>query len=567
MKPTIGLLFLVCAIQASAQEKSFIELRDFRRLDFDEKAFVVHRDTDLKIEARGACDRREEVMLSYGWILDSGSRLPVWRMTIENSEREGRAPNRVSREAIRLKPGKYEVYYIVAPRGTRGYDYRGFGDFLDDALGGFKRSRWNRENENWGIVLSAEDSDAVEVVQRSEEKEGIQLINLGDEAFEEEDFTLPEKTILHIYALGEGDSDGMFDYGWIIDANTEELVWKMEFRKTKWAGGADKNRMVSEDVPFDAGDYSVCYVTDESHSPESWNNLPPYDPNHWGITLTPVEKKAAVAGVFQPFRRESKREIVVDMTRISNNRDELERIHLEKSADVHVRCVGELGYDKNFVDYGWIVDSDTRDYVWEMTRYNTKHAGGDPKNRMFSGIVHLERGNYEVGYHTDDSHAYRNWNAAPPYNPEAWGIMLWLAREGTDDSMQGVISVYNEEEDPLILARIVRAGNGAREQRRFRLEEKTHVRIYALGEGSGAEMYDYAWIEDAEGHRIWRMEYDKTEHAGGAKKNRKVSAELDLDPGEYTVYYRTDGSHSYEDWNSDPPTDRIHWGITVRRIE
>ena len=36
-----------------------------------------------------------------------------------------------------------------------------------------------------------------------------------------------------------------------------------------------------------------------------------------------------------------------------------------------------------------------------------------------------------------------------------------------------------------------------------------------------------------------------------------------LPKGNYKVYYETDGSHSYRDWNASPPYDPDHWGLTI----
>lgn len=54
-----------------------------------------------------------------------------------------------------------------------------------------------------------------------------------------------------------------------------------------------------------------------------------------------------------------------------------------------------------------------------------------------------------------------------------------------------------------------------------------------------------------------------TEPAGGAEKNRRYEGTMTLKAGEYILRYRSDGSHSFEDWNDDPPSDPINWGITV----
>jgi hypothetical protein len=80
-------------------------------------------------------------------------------------------------------------------------------------------------------------------------------------------------------------------------------------------------------------------------------------------------------------------------------------------------------------------------------------------------------------------------------------------------------------------------------------------------------MYDYGWIENERGGVVWEMTYRMTEHAGGADKNRMLNKVILLPAGEYTVYYQTDDSHAYGDWNSRAPHDSSHWGITIRREE
>ena len=81
------------------------------------------------------------------------------------------------------------------------------------------------------------------------------------------------------------------------------------------------------------------------------------------------------------------------------------------------------------------------------------------------------------------------------------------------------------------------------------------------------EMYDYAWIEDDRGKVVWEMTYRKTDHAGGAKKNREYGGELKLDAGEYTVYFESDGSHSFNRWNARPPDDFLNWGVTLKKVD
>ena len=103
----------------------------------------------------------------------------------------------------------------------------------------------------------------------------------------------------------------------------------------------------------------------------------------------------------------------------------------------------------------------------------------------------------------------------------------------------------------------------AHRRQRFTLEKRTKVWIYAIGEGRGNTMYDYGWIEDEDGRKVWKMRYEETSHAGGTRKNRLFNDRIILDSGEYEVHFRTDGSHSFEDWNASKPDDPAHWGITI----
>ncbi len=129
------------------------------------------------------------------------------------------------------------------------------------------------------------------------------------------------------------------------------------------------------------------------------------------------------------------------------------------------------------------------------------------------------------------------------------------------------VTDYEESEDENVLAKIVRVRDHDFERARFSLDNDSKVRIYAIGEGKPGRMYDYGWIEDAESGRVvWEMSYRKTDHAGGARKNRLYNQVISLEAGEYIVFYETDDSHSFNDWNASPPYDPINWGITVYRV-
>ena len=113
------------------------------------------------------------------------------------------------------------------------------------------------------------------------------------------------------------------------------------------------------------------------------------------------------------------------------------------------------------------------------------------------------------------------------------------------------------------MAQIIHVRDKEKLHEDFFLTRPSYIRIYAIGEGDRSEMYDYGWIENDRGRTIWEMTYRKSERAGGAKKNLLFNDVILLDRGEYTVFYSTDGSHSYRDWNATPPDDSHHYGITI----
>jgi CubicO group peptidase (beta-lactamase class C family) len=114
-----------------------------------------------------------------------------------------------------------------------------------------------------------------------------------------------------------------------------------------------------------------------------------------------------------------------------------------------------------------------------------------------------------------------------------------------------------------VIAQIVQVLDKEDKTMAFSLAKSQDVRIFAIGEGTPGEMFDYGWIEDADkGSRVWEMQEPKTAHAGGAGKNRKVDVVITLPAGNYKLRYKSDDSHAFDHWNSLPP-DINFWGIAV----
>ncbi|HLB00194.1 MAG TPA: hypothetical protein VJO14_02310, partial [Bacteroidota bacterium] len=184
--------------------------------------------------------------------------------------------------------------------------------------------------------------------------------------------------------------------------------------------------------------------------------------------------------------------------------------------------------------------------------------------RMADEIITLPAGTYTVFYSTDDSHSYGDWNSDPPMDEEHWGITIY----GADKNFNRADFVAGDKaRETGIIAGINRVRDSENRRTTLDLKKGAQVRIYALGEGQNHEMYDYGWIENSAGQVIWEMTYAMTFHAGGGKKNRMVNTTILLAPGTYTLRYRSDDSHSFNDWNTDPPDDPSMWGITLYEAE
>ncbi|HKO59599.1 MAG TPA: serine hydrolase [Pyrinomonadaceae bacterium] len=114
-----------------------------------------------------------------------------------------------------------------------------------------------------------------------------------------------------------------------------------------------------------------------------------------------------------------------------------------------------------------------------------------------------------------------------------------------------------------VVAQIVQVLDNEDKTVTFSLTASQEVRVFAIGEGQGGEMFDYGWIENADnGSSVWRMEEPGTTHAGGAGKNRKVDQVITLPAGNYKLRYKSDDSHAFDHWNSMPP-DINFWGIAI----
>jgi hypothetical protein len=394
---------------AAARAGAVVSIRAAGPGRLEHAGFTVSRQVDVEVETTGEVQDGAE--FDFAWIIDADTRRKVWKLTWSTAVHAGGAEkNRTARRVIPFAPGRYAVFY-----GT---------DDSHDPTG------WNapppHDPSAWGVTVRARGaSDALQPLayEHVPARATIAaLTGIGDGESRQQGFTLIRAMDVRIYALGEGRDGRMFDYGWITGADSRRRVWQMGYDDTEAAGGDGKNRLADAVVRLEKGSYLLHYVSDGSHSFSHWNAPAPPDGAHWGITVLAAGgalERSAVA----PYEPTPDRTLVAEAVRVRDSDDVRRRFTLDRETTLRVYALGEAtGGDMH--DYGWIEDARTGRRVWEMTYRTTEHAGGAAKNRKFDGSIHLPAGEYLLVYRTDGSHAFGEWNADPPDDPEAWGIAV-----------------------------------------------------------------------------------------------------------------------------------------------
>ena len=103
----------------------------------------------------------------------------------------------------------------------------------------------------------------------------------------------------------------------------------------------------------------------------------------------------------------------------------------------------------------------------------------------------------------------------------------------------------------------------------FTLTATTAIRVYGVGENCSPDFSswcDYGWIEDSTGKVIWQMQGKPATGAGGAVKNKQVNVTIELPAGHYTVRFKSDWAHAYNNWDSAPPENYV-WGIFLLKAK
>lgn len=397
-------------------------------------------------------------------------------------------------------------------------------------------------------------------------------------------FTVNRETPIHIEAIGAewASGDRLFAYPWIIDARTRDLAWSMDDEFTRRAKDSRWLRQYDDQVDLKPGTYELYYyagrpslldgsfhtndLSDLLKSLGRWLDVQRRASNRddeSGLAGRYFVSLTGDASLVKAIPDAPIPEPAVKLIHPQNDAYLTAGFSLRHDMAVEVYSIGEYSGGE-MPDRGWIIDAQTRARIWEMTEQNTDWAGGADKNRRFRNRIRLKAGNYVAYYVTDDSHTYGDWNAAPPHDPDGWGLQVFTA----DTSG---IAPFADRRDGRIIVNLTGVGDNELRSGAFRVSQPVSLHIYAIGEYDrfGGHMADYGWIVRAgKSTKVWSMTGANTQPAGGAEKNRLFDGTVSLGPGDYVAYYSSDGSHSYGGgWNVAPPYDQKAYGLTMSAPE
>lgn len=520
----------------------FVSLVRPRNLSDERAAFTISAPMDISIYAIGEYSESDDVFLDGAKIINAKTRDVVWAMERWNTDwAGGMLKNRCFHDEIHLKPGEYIVHYWTDESHT-----------FDDWSGTPPYDPYF-----WGITLSLTSPKFADQVKSSDIEQRkqaiVQITKVGNDADLARDFKLKSDLKLNIYAIGEGKRGYMYDYGWIMNADNDDIVWMMKEDSTEHAGGAIKNRVYDGIINLKKGDYVLRYKTDGSHSFGSWNAAQPSDARHYGITLYAYDENYSpnmveigpLKSYGKPLTPGVPGQLFVTPPatptpeEIQEMQEEYKDLYQEYFDDMQSLKEDILEDPQDF--------EAVKDYIKQIEQLQKEYA---------KEIAALQK-----EYH------FENYKYTYDYKA-LLQQMKAIEQQLKASEKKNFVEVNSQGNSSDYLVKISAVGNDAHLKATFHLDSPQRVRIYALGEGMNGAMFDYGWITNHKtGTVVWEMTYRKTDHAGGAVKNRKFDGVIMLDAGDYDVYYVSDDSHSYASWNDYPPSDPTGWGLSLKIVK
>lgn len=276
----------------------------------------------------------------------------------------------------------------------------------------------------------------------------IEISDLSEGELRLNEFKISESTHLRITgrAFGNARSRHMLAYAWILDADSREIVWKMDIdnaltlRRSR-RGGRDADLLrYDESLGIDEGNYELYYAIEDPAMVSPiilrfqgrgrggilenlmGRNRARIPVSSMGITIS------GNSGSFNEnigYLESLKENSVVDSTPASDNKYFRQGFNVAEDINVRIYAMGEFAtYDETGNDFGWIANAITKEKIWEMRRSFTEHAGGGEKNRKIDEIIKIPQGEYVAYYVSDGSHSFSGWNVPSPFDPYFWGLSI-----------------------------------------------------------------------------------------------------------------------------------------------
>lgn len=617
----VTLLMLYRVLAGPPAREGLVVIEDLETYEIKYRALEVEHSIVVAIEGMGSFesdDASTTSLAAYAWITNRTSRDVVWKMDGTDNVQRGRGAEAIVKDTLRLPAGYYDVYF--ASYGNQLASSNGRGLFGRTLTG---TADWQKDFRKWYVaatLIEGKETDA-RTIHRHEERtrfgEGERVVwdsgPVEDDEYESFLFRVNAESTVNIRTVGELGHD----IGQIEDVVSGEVKWKMSQENSAHAGGAEQNRLAKASVVLAPGIYRASYRTDATHAYSDWVANPPYDVSGWGLSLT-VASSEPVPIALDIW---NEREPAVSILRVENSQFKAVTFSVNSAEKVLVYGLGEMKSNDRY-DYGWIEQavgtdpfagrSDEDDFepnsdlsIWEMTYDGSVAAGGDRSNRRVMSFVDLPPARYNLYYRTDESQAYDSWSNGEPDHGEQWGVAVFSLNDGAENSIavldratweydredfeerisaevesavetavsealeaavsaEQVIENLGFNESSVLLA-MNRLENDANVSGSFTLDERRRIRIVALGEiTESGERYDFGSIEKADsGEVVWDMTWENTKAAGGDDANRIFEGDIELPAGEYVVRFSTDGTHSFNNFDTRPPSTPAAWGITI----
>lgn len=106
-------------------------------------------------------------------------------------------------------------------------------------------------------------------------------------------------------------------------------------------------------------------------------------------------------------------DIIALIDSVGNDVHDEQAFSIDEVDEFRIYAVGEGMPGSDMWDYAWLATA-ANDTLWIMTADESTEAGGDAKNRLADTALVLDHGEYILGYHSDNSHAFNTWNTLPP---------------------------------------------------------------------------------------------------------------------------------------------------------